>query len=131
MTTEGILEWMERFSFCFREDIAECSINLRQGEQYALRKMQDQATYEPFVNFIDNLLAIDKCGVADAFSEIEADKNYNKEDRKEKMNERLESNANLAGIISFIPFATTAALCLVVPVIIYAASMMTELNQLF
>ena len=131
MTTEGILEWMERFSFCFREDIAECRINLRQGEQYALRKMQDQATYEPFVNFIDNLLAIDKCGVADAFSEIEADKNYNKEDRKEKMNERLESNANLAGIISFIPFATTAALCLVVPVIIYAANMMTELNQLF
>ena len=93
--------------------------------------MQDQATYEPFVNFIDNLLAIDKCGVADAFSEIEADKNYNKEDRKEKMNERLESNANLAGIISFIPFATTAALCLVVPVIIYAANMITELNQLF
>ena len=131
MTTEGILEWMERFSFCFREDIAECRINLRQGEQYALRKMQDQATYEPFVNFIDNLLAIDKCGVADAFSEIEADKNYNKEDRKEKMNERLESNANLAGIISFIPFATTAALCLVVPVIIYAANMITELNQLF
>lgn len=131
MTVEGILEWMERFSFCFREDIAECRINLRQGEKYALKKMQDQTTYEPFANFIDNLLAIDKCGVADAFSEIEADKTFNKEERKEKMNERLESNANLAGLVSFIPFATTAILYLLVPVAIYAVNMMAELNQLF
>ena len=68
---------------------------------------------------------------SDAFSEIEADKTFNKEERKEKMNERLESNANLAGLVSFIPFATTAILYLLVPVAIYAVNMMAELNQLF
>ena len=130
MTVSGILEWMERFSFCFREDIAECRINLGRGEQYALKKMQDQTTYEPFANFIDNLLAIDKCGVAEAFSEIETDKAFNKEKRKEAMNERIENNSNLAGFISFAPFATIMILYLIVPILLYAKNMLAGLTQL-
>ncbi len=131
MTVEGILEWMERFSFCFREDIAECRINLGRGDNYALKKMQDQTTYEPFANFIDNLLAIDKCGVADAFSEIEIDKQFNKDKRIEEMNTRLENNSSIAGFISFFPFAATVALYLLVPVGLYAYNMMLGLNGMF
>lgn len=131
MTVEGILEWMERFSFCFREDIAECRINLGQGDKYALKKMQDQTTYEPYANFIDNLLAIDKCGVADAFSEIEIDKQFSKDKRMEEMNTRLENNSNTAGFISFFPFATTIVLYLLVPIGLYAYNMILGLNGMF
>jgi len=73
MTVETILEWMERFAYCFKEDIAECRVSLCHGEKEALIALRDSQRYELFRDFVENLLSIDRVGVVAAFDEIKND----------------------------------------------------------
>lgn len=131
ITVVEILEWMERFSFCFKEDIAECRVNLSQGERLALTTMKNQATYEPFSDFIDNLISIDRVGVAEAFDEIQTDREYYKEKRQVDADERIKKNSAKAKLLSFLPLACTIGLYLIGPLIRYAVNMLGTMTELF
>ena len=130
MTVEKILEWMERFSYCFKEDIAECRVTLSHGEKEALITLRDSQRYELFRDFVENLISIDKVGVAAAFDEIKTDREYYKEDRKEKTEQNIKKKSTTAKLIAFIPFGLTVGLYLVVPIFMYAFSMLEELSIL-
>lgn len=131
ITVAEILEWMERFSFCFKEDIAECRVNLSQGEKIALTAMKNQATYEPFSDFIDNLISVDRVGVAEAFDEIQTDREYYKDKRQMDADERIEKNSERAKLIAFLPLGAIIILYLIVPLLMYASNMLNTLNGLF
>lgn len=131
VTVASILEWMERFSYCFREDIAECRVNLSGGEREALMLLRDSQRYAPFKDFIENMLAIDRVGVVDAFDEIRVDRAYYKENRKDMTEQAIQKKANVAQIIAFIPFGMTEVLYLIVPILMYAFTMLTAINESF
>ena len=87
---EEILEWLERFSYCFKEEIATCRMNLNSGQERALSDMQALVQYQPFSNFVDNLKAIDKVGVIDAFDEVKQEREYSRKQKEIEMTESLK-----------------------------------------
>lgn len=130
ITVSEILEWLERFSYCFKEDIADCRVKLFHGEREALIELRDSQRYELFRDFVENLLSIDKVGVTAAFDEIRTDREFYKEDRKEQNERNIEVKSAYARMISFIPMGCTIALYLIVPIILYAASMFEEIRRI-
>ncbi len=127
ITVANILEWMERFAFCFKEDIAECRVNLSHGEKKALTDMKDGTTCEAFSDFIDNLLAIDKVGVSEAFEEIKTDRNYYREKQRVDAEIDIDVKSKFSMFLAMAPTLATIGLYLIAPLVQYAMSMMNEM----
>ncbi len=124
MLVDTVLEWLERFSFCFRESIQECIINLEYSTQKALQKMKNQETFPPFRRFVDNLLMVEDEDILTAFAEIETDREYYKEKRKTD-NEIISTQKSEVGkVVAFIPLIGTLVFYLIVPFAMYAMKMM-------
>ena len=129
-TLSIILEWMERFSFCFKESISECRINLPSGTQNALEDLKDQESFEPFKDFVDNLLSIDRVGVEKAFDEIQTDREYYMKKREEDRAENLEKKVTWARVIMYVPLFSTIIFYLMVPMAMYVFQMFTSMKDM-
>lgn len=127
---EVILEWLERFSYCFKEEIATCRMNLNSGQERALSDMQTLVQYQPFSNFVDNLKAIDKVGVIDAFDEVKQEREYNRKKKEMEMTESLDEKAAKARMASYVPVFATIILYMIVPMSLYAMNMYAEFNSI-
>jgi len=110
-----ILEWMERFSYCFKESIAQCRVELPSGMQQALKNLKATETFEPFRDFTDNLLAIDRVGVAKAFDEIQTDREYYMKKREEDREESLSLKLKHAHRIMFVPLFSAIIFYMILP----------------
>lgn len=120
MSVDIILEWMERFAFSFKQSISECIQDLEMGDTKALEEMKNKESFEPFKQLVDNLIAIDKVNVANAFDEIESEREYHKDKRKED-NEYLAKNKALIGqALAFASIITVALFYLILPFILMA-----------
>ena len=129
MTINTLLEWMERFAFCFKASITTCLINLEASEQKALEQMKEDETFPSFRRFVDNLLSIDNVGIVSAFDEIESEKEFYKKKREQDNLEVVSSKASIGRVLSFIPVLATFGAYLIVPFIQYAWSMMNIMND--
>lgn len=127
---EEILEWLERFSYCFKEEIATCRMNLNSGQERALSDMQALVQYQPFSNFVDNMKAIDKVGVIDAFDEVKQEREYSRKQKEIEMTESLKEKASKARIASYVPVFATLILCMLVPMSLYAVQMYAEFQSI-
>ena len=127
---EEILEWLERFSYCFKEEIAPCRMNLNSGQERALSDMQALVQYQPFSNFVDNLKAIDKVGVIDAFDEVKQEREYSRKQKEIEMTESLKEKASKARIASYVPVFATLILYMLVPMSLYAVQMYAEFQSI-
>ncbi len=126
---DTVLEWMERFAFCFKTSISECIINLEYSTQKALQKMKNTETFPPFRRFVDNLLMVDDEDILTAFSEIETDREYDKEKRKTDNEIISTQKAEIGKIIAFIPLVCTLIFYLIIPFAIYAVEMMSVIGM--
>lgn len=127
---EEILEWLERFSYCFKEETATCRMNLNSGQERALSDMQALVQYQPFSNFVDNLKAIDKVGVIDAFDEVKQEREYSRKQKEIEMTESLKEKASKARIASYVPVFATLILYMLVPMSLYAVQMYAEFQSI-
>lgn len=124
-TLPTILEWMERFAYCFKESITNCHVNIASGTQKALEELKDGESFEPFRDFVDNLIAIDNVGVAKAFEEIQSDRNYYIKKREQDTNDNIEIKSSKARMIMMLPLYTLVAAYMVVPLGMYAFNLMS------
>lgn len=126
ITANILLEWIERFAYCFKESIQDCIVNIEFGEQQALETLRDSEPNQNFKNFVENMLSIDEIGMTAAFDEILTDRdNYLK--NRELDNHALNlAKSRKAHKISAIPsvFAIVGYLCL--PMALYGFSMIGE-----
>ncbi len=128
---DTILEWMERFAFCFKQSISECIINMEYSAQNALLKMKNSESFPPFRRFVDNLLAVDEEDIETAFSEIEIDREYYKEKRRQD-NEIIATQKSERGkMIAFIPLFATLGLYLIIPFGKFAFEMISQVGEAF
>ena len=118
-----ILEWIERFSYCFKESINTCINELPHDEEKALKKLRDSETFAPFKRFINNFLCINKQGVIAAFDEIVQEHENALEDRKTDNEIFLVKKANKATLISIIPLVFEGVFYLLVPLMSLADNM--------
>ena len=127
---DTVLEWMGRFAYCFKESIQECRLNLEYSTQKALLKMKNQESFPPFRRFVDNLLMVDDEDILTAFSEIETDREYHKEKRKEDNEEISTQKSEIGKIVAFIPLIATLAGYLIIPFGMYAVKMLEEFSNI-
>lgn len=124
---EMILEWLERYADIFKESIGKCLNNYESGGWEALEEMKDEVSYEPFIRIIESLQSsVEKVPIREAFEELNSDKNYYRDKRKET-NERLISKKGMIGkLIGFSPMVVTFVGYLIVPLVFIGMVSMTS-----
>ena len=84
VNVEIILEWLERYANIFKGPISKCLNNYEAGAWEALEEMKNEVTYPQLIRIIESLqAAVEKIPIKDAFDELESERDYYKEKRKE------------------------------------------------
>ena len=127
VNVEIILEWIERYSNIFREPISKCVNNYESGAWEALEELKNDVSQPQLIRIIESLQAsVEKISISDAFDELDTERAYYQEKRKES-NERLISRKGLIGkAIGFAPMICLFVGYLIVPLVVIGISSMTS-----
>ena len=127
VNVEIILEWLERYANIFKEPISKCVNNYESGAWEALDQLKEEVTYQPFIRIVESLqAAVEKIPIADAFDELDTERDYYQEKRKES-NERLIARKGKIGkAIGFAPMVILFVGYLIVPLVFIGLTSMTE-----
>ncbi len=130
VNVEIILEWLERYANIFKGPISKCLNNYEAGAWEALEEMKNEVTYPQLIRIIESLqAAVEKIPIKDAFDELESERDYYKEKRKES-NERLIKRKEMMGkVIGFAPMVCLFVGYLIIPLVfIGLTSMSSSMN---
>ena len=127
VNVEMILEWLERYSNIFREPISRCVNNYESGPWEALEAMKDEVNYKEFIRIIESLqAAVERIPIAEAFDELDSERDYYQERRKES-NARLISKKGMIGkVIGFAPMVCLFVGYLIVPLVFIGLTSMSS-----
>ncbi len=127
VNVEIILEWLERYSNIFRAPISKCVNNYEAGSWEALEEMKNDVSYYPLIRIIESLqAAVEKIPIQDAFDELDSERDYYREKRKES-NERLISRKSMVGrVIGFAPMVVMFVGYLIVPLVFIGLTSMSS-----
>ncbi len=127
VNVEIILEWLERYANIFKEPISKCVNNYESGAWEALEQLKEDVTYQPFIRIVESLqAAVEKIPIPDAFDELDTERDYYQEKRKES-NERLIARKGKIGkMIGFAPMVILFVGFLIVPLVFIGLTSMTE-----
>lgn len=129
VNVEMILEWLERYSKIFKEPLAKCINNYESGSWEALEQLKDEVNYKDFIRIVESLqAAVEKIPIADAFDELDSEREYYQAKRKES-NERLISKKGMIGkVIGFAPMVCLFVGYLIIPLVLIG---LTSMNSSF
>ena len=127
VNVEIILEWLERYSNIFRPSITKCVNNYEAGAWEALEAMKDEVTYLPLIRIIESLqAAVEKIPIKDAFDELDSEREYYRDKRKES-NERLIKRKGMIGkVIGFAPMVCLFVGYLIIPLVFIGLTSMSS-----
>ncbi len=127
VNVEIILEWLERYSNIFKPQITKCVNNYEAGAWEALEAMKDEVSYIPLIRIIESLqAAVEKIPIKDAFDELDSERDYYQEKRKES-NERLIKRKGMIGrFIGFAPMVTMFVGYLIIPLVFIGLTSMSS-----
>ena len=127
VNVEIILEWLERYSNIFRAPITKCVNNYEAGAWEALEAMKEEVSYMPLIRIIESLqAAVEKIPIRDAFDELDSERDYYKEKRKES-NERLIKRKGMIGkAIGFAPMVCMFCGYLIIPLVFIGLTSMSS-----
>ena len=127
VNVEIILEWLERYSNIFKPQITRCVNNYEAGAWEALEAMKEEVSYMPLVRIIESLqAAVEKIPIKDAFDELDSERDYYQEKRKES-NERLIKRKGMIGkFIGFAPMVCMFVGYLIVPLVFIGLTSMSS-----
>lgn len=126
VNVEIILEWLERYADIFKEPITRCVNNYEAGAWEALEQLKNDTTFPLFIRIVESLqAAVEKIPIIQAFDELDTERDYYQEKRKQS-NERLISRKALIGkVIGFAPMVCLFVGYLVVPLVAIGLTSMT------
>lgn len=127
VNVEIILEWMERYANIFKAPITKCVNNYESGAWEALEELKEDVSYMQFIRIIEGLqAAVEKIPIIDAFDELDTERDYYQERRKES-NERLIKRKEMIGkVIGFAPMVVVFVGYLIVPLVVIGLTSMTD-----
>ncbi len=132
VNVEIILEWLERYANIFKEPISKCVNNYESGPWEALEQLKEDVSYPQFIRIVESLqAAVEKIPIADAFDELDTERDYYQARRKES-NERLISRKGMIGrAIGFAPMIVIFVGYLIIPLVfIGLTSMNSSMNSM-
>ncbi len=132
VNVEMILEWLERYSNIFKEPLAKCINNYESGAWEALEEMKDEVNYKEFIRLVDSMqAAVEKIPIAEAFDELDSERDYYQERRKESNNRLISKKGMIGKVIGFAPMVALFVGYLIVPLVfIGLTSMTTSFNSM-
>lgn len=127
VNVEMILEWLERYSNIFREPITKCVNNYESGPWEALEEMKDEVNYKEFIRLIESMqAAVEKIPIAEAFDELDSERDYYQERRKESNNRLISKKGMIGKVIGFAPMVGLFVGYLIVPLVFIGLTSMTS-----
>ena len=127
VNVEIILEWLERYSDIFREPISRCVNNYEAGAWEALEVLRTDTNYPLFIRIVESLqAAVEKIPIIDAFDELDSERDYYQDKRKES-NERLIKRKGMIGkVIGFAPMVVMFVGYLIIPLVYIGLTSMSN-----
>ena len=127
VNVEIILEWLERYSNIFKSQITRCVNNYEAGAWESLEELKNDIAYMPMVRIVESMqAAVEKIPIRDAFDELDSEREYYRDKRKES-NERLISRKGLIGkVIGFAPMISLFVGYLIIPLVFIGLTAMSS-----
>lgn len=127
VNVEIILEWLERYSNIFKSQITRCVNNYEAGAWEALEELKNDISYMPLIRIVESMqAAVEKIPIKDAFDELDSEREYYREKRKES-NERLIKRKEMIGrVIGFAPMVCMFVGYLIVPLVFIGLTSMSS-----
>ena len=127
VNVEIILEWLERYSNIFNSQITRCVNNYEAGAWEALEELKNDISYMPLIRIVESLqAAVEKIPIKDAFDELDSEREYYRDKRKES-NERLIKRKSMIGkVIGFAPMVCLFVFYLIVPLVFIGLTSMSS-----
>jgi len=123
---QTILEWLERYSYAFKDAIATALNNYEAGASEALEELKDRVPNKDFKRIVDGLLsAVERIPVREAFDELETERNFYYEKRKESNERLISKKVRMGKAIGFTPMVILIAGYFVGPLMIVSIMQMS------
>lgn len=132
VNVEMILEWLERYSNIFKEPISRCVNNYEAGAWEALEELKNSVTHQDMIRIVESLqAAVEKIPIREAFDELDADRDYHQEKRKETNNQLVSRKGMIGKAVGFAPMICLFVGYLIIPLCVIGLTSMTEtFNQM-
>ena len=127
VNVEIILEWLERYSNIFKSQITRCVNNYEAGAWESLEELKNDISYMPLIRIVESMqAAVEKIPIKDAFDELDSEREYYRDKRKES-NERLISRKAMVGkVIGFAPMVCLFVGYLIIPLVFIGLTSMSS-----
>ncbi len=122
---QTILEWLARFSYAFKEPISTCLNNYESGAEIALDELKEAVPYKDFQRIVEQLIsAVERIPVRAAFDELETERAYFHERRKEGNERLVQKKVTIGKVLGFAPMVLLIGGYLVAPLMIVSIMQM-------
>ncbi len=127
VNVEIILEWLERYANIFKEPISRCVNNYEAGAWEALEVLKNETNYQQFIRIVESLqAAVEKIPIADAFDELDSERDYYQAKRRESNDRLISKKARIGKIIGFAPMVVMFVGYLIVPLVFIGLTSMSS-----
>ena len=127
VNVEMILEWLERYANIFKEPIGKCLNNYEAGAWEALEEMKEEISYMPLVRIVESMqAAVEKIPIKDAFDELESERDYYQEKRKESNDRLIKRKGMIGKAIGFAPMVCMFVGYLIIPLVFIGLTSMSS-----
>lgn len=127
VNVEMILEWLERYSNIFKEPISRCVNDYEAGGWEALEELKNSVSFIKFIRIVESLqAAVEKIPIIEAFDELDTDRDYYQERRKETNNRLISRKGMIGKVIGFAPMVCLFVGYLIIPLVIIGITSMND-----
>ena len=127
VNVEIILEWLERYANIFKEPISRCVNNYESGAWEALEELKNDIVYLPLIRIVESLqAAVEKIPIEQAFDELDTERSYHQEKRKEANDRLIAKKGKIGKAIGFAPMIALFVGYLIVPLVAIGLLNMTS-----
>lgn len=127
ITMLQILDALEGYADLFRTTIARCTDRYGAEEAEALEELRTAENCPAFCQFAGQIIVSERIGLARAFSEIAADRNFFREQQRLHTEQELKKKAANAQVIAFLPLVFLLFAYLIFPFLIASLGQMGEI----
>ena len=126
VNVEIILEWLERYANIFKEPITRCVNNYEAGAWEALEQLKKDTTFHLFIRIVESLqAAVEKIPIVQAFDELDTERDYYKEKRKQSNDRLISRKAMIGKALGFAPMICLFVGYLIVPLCVIGLGSMS------
>jgi len=127
VNVEIILEWLERYSNIFKNPITRCVNNYEAGAWEALEEFKNDISYMPLIRIVESMqAAVEKIPIKDAFDELDSEREYYREKRRESNDRLIQRKGMIGKVIGFAPMVCLFVGYLIVPLVFIGLTSMSS-----